>query len=811
MIIKLLIAVLLFQLSLVHTFSQKGLECKNPRSKICLLQFVTLDGYEESTFPNLAEKHTLIIRSGNIPHFTENVVSQFGGVTKVTLGRLNIESLYIPSNWVSLNAESNHIRELVVESTDDDPSDRFFGDEPADSKENSDAVLSAENPAEDTPEAKTQVASESKTQVASEVKTPVASEAKTAVASDAKTQVASESKTQVASEVKTPVASEVKTAVASDAKTQVASESKTQVASEVKTPVASEVKTAVASDAKTQVASESKTQVASEVKTPVASEAKTAVASDAKTQVTSESKTQVASEVKTPVASEVKTAVASDAKTQVASESKTQVASEVKTPVASEAKTAVASDAKTQVASESKTQVASEVKTPVASEAKTAVASDAKTQVASEVKTPVASEAKTAVASDAKTQVASESKTQVAFEAKTAVASDAKTQVASDAKTQVASESKTQVASEAKTPLASVVTTTTESQEYTKLDHITTSTPAESDEVATPVVGYKLQSLNLANNKLQSIRELKCMVNLKELRLEGNKLEFIEMATFDGMTKLTKLSLAKNNINHISSPQPIQLPSLEWFSLAFNKLATLQVSNWNMLQLVELDISNNMLVKLDVDNFDQFVSLEKLAVAKNLWTCYWLNEALKEIKNRDFITLVDRNEDAGNCPNGLPVEGICCSLTVHDDDESNNENLHERMQRFQKEQDQMDTNLKENIDSFQDEWNGRWDTLHGDVVGKRKQIDAKERELKDDNKVTDKDKNDLKIMIDDCRSLLNNMESLRKENSLYAQSFTQSFYTTIALKNKLLAAMRSSSKLKQDMLQYEISFKADVK
>lgn len=560
MIIKLMILVLLFQLSLAQISLQHSLECKNPRSKICLLQFVSMAGFEVPKFPDLAGKHTLIIRSGDISSFNENFTSQFGDVIKVSLGRINIEALHIPTNWVSLNAESNQIRELIVETTSDDSLDKMFGDESLNSKEIVRNETSASENALSMPVDDTESA----------------------------------------------------------------------------------------------------------VKNVNVTESETV--------------------------STNKSATSFEGGTNGKFEAENILEENI------------------------------------------------------------------------------ESTTEIELDFKNGTKPD-------------------------NAPTAEDLKTIT----------------AQPDELSPAPAGYKLESLNLANNKLQSIQKLKCMVNLKELHLDGNELEFIEMATFDGMTKLRKLSLAKNKINHISSPTLTNLPALEWLSLAFNRLTQLHVINWNMLQLVELDVSHNLLVKLDVDNFDQFVSLEKLAVANNSWTCYWLNEALKEISKRDFVTLIDRNDDPGSCPNGLPVEGICCSLTVHEDDETNNENLHERMQRLQKEQDHMNSDLQGKMDSFGKEWSSQWELVDRSVAEMQKRINAKEKEPKDDNKVTEKDITELNQLILDSNSLLSDMVHLTKDNSLIAQSFTQSLYTTIDLKNKLLAAMRGSAKLKSDLHQYEISFKAEIK
>lgn len=330
-----------------------------------------------------------------------------------------------------------------------------------------------------------------------------------------------------------------------------------------------------------------------------------------------------------------------------------------------------------------------------------------------------------------------------------------------------------------------------------------TEVPVSDEPVSRPV--NNLRFLNLMNNKLKSINKLKLLYQLEELVLDGNQIEYFEMDTFGNMQKLKKVSLKKNKINHITTEEQINLAALEHLSLAYNELQKLEVKKWTMLQLANLDLSHNHLSQMDVETLDQFVSLEKLAMAKNSWYCTWLDNAVRNIK-RNYVQLEHYDEP---CPDKqYKIEGLCCSYAHPVEDEPLS--TLDRIKRIEDAHSNLKTNLNEKVNTFQNKWTENWKALHKQAEEKLKPYkELESRMQKDDSNKAKKAAEKLERLINDCKRLISELQIVNQNNKAYNQKFTNLFYTTLAEKNKLIQEMSTAAKLEEEMKKYELSFNAN--
>lgn len=165
---------------------------------------------------------------------------------------------------------------------------------------------------------------------------------------------------------------------------------------------------------------------------------------------------------------------------------------------------------------------------------------------------------------------------------------------------------------------------------------------------------HKLEHLDLRYNNLKTLDGCEVLVNLVEVHLEHNKIESLDWAVFENMKKLEKLYLNGNKISNVVAEKIIELPVLEYLSLASNELTNLDVSNWKFESLIEFDISSNHLSKI-ANLHVRFPSSQAVFLANNQWYCEWLQDTWEHF-NRTFVTIKDRDE---NCE-GITSSNICC-------------------------------------------------------------------------------------------------------------------------------------------------------
>ncbi|XP_058065367.1 uncharacterized protein LOC131215014 [Anopheles bellator] len=171
---------------------------------------------------------------------------------------------------------------------------------------------------------------------------------------------------------------------------------------------------------------------------------------------------------------------------------------------------------------------------------------------------------------------------------------------------------------------------------------------------------HRLKVLDLRSNRFANVSQLAPFRKLVELRLDGNAISVLEMGPFQGMTGLRWLSVAGNRIASVvpvPSP-PLELGELVHLSLASNQLQVLEMGTWQLPYLETLLLDDNQLVELaGLQNFEQFVSLARLNLVGNRWSCPWLTGALADAGT----IVIDRSQV--DC-SFEQVAGVCCQFAA---------------------------------------------------------------------------------------------------------------------------------------------------
>nr|XP_046147953.1 leucine-rich repeat transmembrane protein FLRT2-like [Oncorhynchus gorbuscha]XP_046147954.1 leucine-rich repeat transmembrane protein FLRT2-like [Oncorhynchus gorbuscha]XP_046147955.1 leucine-rich repeat transmembrane protein FLRT2-like [Oncorhynchus gorbuscha] len=157
-----------------------------------------------------------------------------------------------------------------------------------------------------------------------------------------------------------------------------------------------------------------------------------------------------------------------------------------------------------------------------------------------------------------------------------------------------------------------------------------------------------LKELRLDENRIAIIAEeaFQNVTRLQRLLLDGNLLtdEGVAPGTFQELSTLRELALARNSLTFPPPLLPTQ--SLIKLSLQDNQMDHIPVMAFSDLQRLErLDISNNQLQTLTQGVFDGLISLRQLTVRNNPWRCdctvkwvvVWLKSLPGAINVRGFM------------------------------------------------------------------------------------------------------------------------------------------------------------------------------
>ncbi|XP_069028559.1 leucine-rich repeat transmembrane protein FLRT2 [Embiotoca jacksoni] len=157
-----------------------------------------------------------------------------------------------------------------------------------------------------------------------------------------------------------------------------------------------------------------------------------------------------------------------------------------------------------------------------------------------------------------------------------------------------------------------------------------------------------LKELRLDENRIAVIAEeaFRNVTHLERLQLDGNLLtdEGISPGTFQDLVTLRELSLARNSLTYPPPFLPVEV--LVKLNFQENQINQIPVRAFAGLHKLErLDISNNQLQSLTQDVFDGLVSLRQLTVRNNLWLCdcsikwvvSWLKSLPPSLNVRGFM------------------------------------------------------------------------------------------------------------------------------------------------------------------------------
>ncbi|XP_062549742.1 leucine-rich repeat transmembrane protein FLRT3-like [Armigeres subalbatus] len=202
---------------------------------------------------------------------------------------------------------------------------------------------------------------------------------------------------------------------------------------------------------------------------------------------------------------------------------------------------------------------------------------------------------------------------------------------------------------------------------------------------------YKLQQLDLQRNRLTHLDGFEVLTNLVELHLEDNELETLDFSVFALMQNLKELHLDRNLLTMVMTTDGINLPELEYLSLAGNRLTKLNVGNWNFGSMTTWDVSSNDLIYVDgIDIVERFSSLQTVLLSRNGWHCKWLNDTMQMFEANSV--------NVGDADMGcLNTSGeICCAS-----DEISVDNGWERLGNLTNDQQQIRKDLERKIKGIQ--------------------------------------------------------------------------------------------------------------
>uniref|UniRef100_A0A8R1HQ59 LRRCT domain-containing protein n=1 Tax=Caenorhabditis japonica TaxID=281687 RepID=A0A8R1HQ59_CAEJA len=131
--------------------------------------------------------------------------------------------------------------------------------------------------------------------------------------------------------------------------------------------------------------------------------------------------------------------------------------------------------------------------------------------------------------------------------------------------------------------------------------------------------GFKsLEVLDVSENLLLTFPSLKDLPNLKQVRVDGNRIERIDTLTFSNNPNLQLISIQNNEIAQISRNSFDSLDKLVVLLIGNNSLSKIDRGMFDgMPNLQQLSIRNNSLTSLDSSSFHQLSHLTTLDLAYN--------------------------------------------------------------------------------------------------------------------------------------------------------------------------------------------------
>ena len=158
---------------------------------------------------------------------------------------------------------------------------------------------------------------------------------------------------------------------------------------------------------------------------------------------------------------------------------------------------------------------------------------------------------------------------------------------------------------------------------------------------------YKdLIKLSLARNSIHNIElfAFESLQKLNYLDLSDNRLEVIDNRILETNEKLTFLDLSKNKFMLVDDKPLIVSATLEFLSLRNSHLSHVYESFFSELpSLVDLDISNNLLITLIPSAFEPLENLQYINLEYNRFSCdFRIENTLQMFKQRKVHVKIDK-------------------------------------------------------------------------------------------------------------------------------------------------------------------------
>nr|XP_029711662.1 uncharacterized protein LOC115256823 [Aedes albopictus] len=139
---------------------------------------------------------------------------------------------------------------------------------------------------------------------------------------------------------------------------------------------------------------------------------------------------------------------------------------------------------------------------------------------------------------------------------------------------------------------------------------------------------YQLKIFRCIEINLKQIpKNINQLKKLEVLDFSNNLLETVQLEQFIGLDNLETLSLSSNNLKHIYSNGPLSLPSLINLYLDKNQLQYVDVCEWVMPYLTNIDLRANNLTFFTVNHFRE---LKVLEISGNPLSCGWKDRLLRK-------------------------------------------------------------------------------------------------------------------------------------------------------------------------------------
>lgn len=194
---------------------------------------------------------------------------------------------------------------------------------------------------------------------------------------------------------------------------------------------------------------------------------------------------------------------------------------------------------------------------------------------------------------------------------------------------------------------------------------ITTAGAGTTTAVAT-TPPTQLEHMDLANNRLHSIRNLTHFERLRYLDLTNNHLHDIGLNSFARMHQLEVLNLRNSGLAHIHFGMFSHKSRLRALDLSHNELGRIDFRMFvAMKNLVQLHLNGNNLSELDATEIRRiFPALTKIGISQNDWSCHNLASIIKHLESNSIA--LETIETTQNTEN---IKGIPCK---NNDDVSGN-------------------------------------------------------------------------------------------------------------------------------------------